>query len=348
MQTLETNRTGYADPARILGISWGLARTGALVAALDLDLFTLIDRGVNRADTIAAHQGISLRGVEALLLGVAALGLIARQPDGSWALSKDSAAFLVRGRAAYLGDMRHVFHKLNFRIWPELSRSVQSGASPKDLFDEQDTDWTPVLQYLDTLGQPAAEGIAHLLAERVGAEAKVLDIGCGAGIYGHTIARRLPASHVVGIDREDNTRNAAARARAAGIDARVEYRVGELREVAWGGPYDAVLMSHLLHGYAADTIRAFLRLAHAALRPGGYVIINEFVPDLDEPTRTPMQALFGLQMLLTSSGAAYGAADYSAWLGANGFDNIELIAAPAGPSSYIVAQRSVAAREPRS
>ena len=98
-------------------------------------------------------------------------------------------------------------------------------------------------------------------------------------------------------------------------------------------------MSHLLHGYGGETIHAFLTLAHAALRPGGYVIINEFVPDHDEPTRTPMQALFGLQMLLTSTGAAYGAADYRGWLAAAGFRHVEQIAAPAGPSSYIVAQR---------
>ena len=214
MQTLEPTSTARggrpADPARILGITWGLARTGALVAALDLDLFSLIDRGLNRAEAIAEHERIPVRGVEALLLGVAALGLIARRPDGSWALSDDASAFLVRGRASYLGDMRHVFHKLNFRIWPELSRTVRSGSSPKDLFDEQDTDWTPVLQYLDTLGKPAAEGIARLIAERVGGSAKVLDVGCGAGIYGQTIAARLPASRVVGIDRVENTQNAAS------------------------------------------------------------------------------------------------------------------------------------------
>lgn len=337
--TSNTRTSEAPDPGRILGISWGLARTGALVAALDLDLFTLIDRGLTRAEAIAEHEHVSLRGVRSLLLGVAALGLVQRRPDGSWALSEDASAFLVRGRASYLGDLRHVFHKLNFRIWPALSRAVQSGAPPKDLFSEQDSDWSPVLQYLDTLGKPAAEGIARLLAERVGPSPRVLDVGCGNGIYSQTIAARLPSSRIVAIDRVENTNAAAARAQAAGVDARIEYRVGELDQIDWAGPYDAVLMSHVLHGYGEDAARAFLTQARRALRPGGLLLINEFVPDLSEPARTPMQALFGLQMLLTSSGAAYGAAEYRQWLEAAGFEHIEESASPAGPSSYISARR---------
>ena len=99
-----------------------------------------------------------------------------------------------------------------------------------------------------------------------------------------------------------------------------------------------VLLSHVLHGYDPDTRAELLTRAAAALAPCGLLVIHEFVPNPAAPAETQLAALFGLEMLLTSSGAAYPAARYREWIEAAGLIHAHHELAPAGPTSAILAR----------
>lgn len=96
---------------------------------------------------------------------------------------------------------------------------------------------------------------------------RLLDLGCGPGLYAEAFAKR--GVSVCGIDISPVAiGHARASARQAGLD--IEYRLGDYTVDELGGPYDAAVMIYLDFGVLADEPRDRLLAALAAvLRPGG-------------------------------------------------------------------------------
>jgi 2-polyprenyl-3-methyl-5-hydroxy-6-metoxy-1,4-benzoquinol methylase len=328
-----------ASPSKILELSWGHARTAALVTALELDVFTHIASGRNSPDAIASAADANKEAVATLLLALAGVGLLVPDDDG-YRLSDDAAAHLVKGKPGYLGDLRHLHRELNFRVWPRLTESVRSGRPCEDLFARDLSGvWKSILPYLDALGVPAAQWIAELVASRVPEAPSVLDVGCGSGIYGRKIAHRVPEARITGLDRPELAELARSRAEEGGLGSSTTYLGGDLYELKWGKDHDVVLLSNVLHGYGPEDCQRLLGLAWEALRPGGLAVIHEFVPDHERPTDNPVAALFGLEMLLTSSGAAYSADQYERWLRRAGFSGFSSHRSATGPTTVLIAFR---------
>lgn len=334
------DHTAPPDPARILDLSWGIARTGTLVAALELDLFTLVASGTRTVPALAAATGADTRAIGLLASALNGLGLLVRERDGGYRLPGDSAAFLVKGSPTYLGDLRHMHRVINFPLWPRLTEAVLGGRPFDDLFGEDGSAvWEQVTPYLDQLGGAAAPWLARALREMapgLPADPSVLDAGCGSGGYTRALAQLLPA-RVAGLDRPDVARLAREKTEAAGLADRVSFRGGELRELDWGGPYDLVLLSNLLHGYPEEEALALLRRTRKALRPGGAVAVFEFVPSIERPMDNPVAGFFSLQMLLTSEGSGYTRDEYLGWLREAGFTGTAVRRCPAGPQTLITA-----------
>ena len=71
------------------------------------------------------------------------------------------------------------------------------------------------------------------------------------------------------------------------------------------GRYDAIWLSHILHGEGPDACRMIIQKAVGVLKPGGMIIIHDFI--LNNSMDGPLfPALFSLNMLLgTDSGQSY-------------------------------------------
>ena len=83
-----------------------------------------------------------------------------------------------------------------------------------------------------------------------------------------------------------------------------------------------------------------LKKAHAALNPGGQVIILEFVPN-DDRVSPPIPAMFSLTMLGdTPEGDAYTLAEYAEMCRNAGFEGPRLIPLEPMPQSLVVARKA--------
>ena len=103
----------------------------------------------------------------------------------------------------------------------------------------------------------------------------VVDLGAGTGAGGLALARRFPAAEVLAVDRSTVMLDRVqAAARGEGLDDRVHVVRADL-EVTWPavGGVDLVWASSFLHE-VADT-GAVLEDIHAALRPGGLLVVVE-------------------------------------------------------------------------
>ena len=108
----------------------------------------------------------------------------------------------------------------------------------------------------------------------VGPGARVLDVGCGVGDVCLLAASMVgPGGRVVGVDGDRRSLAVAEdRVRQAGL-ANVTFREGDLRELAFDEPFDAVVGRFVLM-YLADPADAVRRLA-GHVRPGGLIAFQE-------------------------------------------------------------------------
>ncbi|NVM97990.1 trans-aconitate 2-methyltransferase [Arthrobacter sp. SDTb3-6] len=146
-----------------------------------------------------------------------------------------------------------------------------------ELADLLDLDAQVLGSYLDDATQWAA-GLAP-------ASAGIVDVGAGSGVGTLALARRFPQAEVVAVDRSDAmlSRTVAA-ARAQGLDGRVRAVRSDVNE-SWPPELhaDLVWASSFLHELT-DPDRT-MRDIHAALRPGGLLVVIEmdglprFLPD---------------------------------------------------------------------
>jgi hypothetical protein len=86
----------------------------------------------------------------------------------------------------------------------------------------------------------------------------------------------------------------------------------------------------------ADNVTVF-RKFRKALKPGGALIVNDFILN-DDRTGHPFAMLFASQMLVvTEDGSTYRQSDYRSWLTEAGFTSIEVVPTPT-PATVFVAR----------
>ncbi len=180
-------------------------------------------------------------------------------------------------------------------------------------------DFAGFLDMLYRASEPSAQEVYDWIAPRVPAEGALLDVGGGHGRYARTFA--------------DSGRRAAIfdfpevieYARERHGDA-LDYLAGNFRDPAadFGGPYDLIFLSNIVHGEPdAENVSLLRRLA-AALKPGGWIVLKDMF--IDELGCDPEKAVFfGLTMLsYTKAGESPTLEQGKRWFDAAGLGNTTL------------------------
>lgn len=112
----------------------------------------------------------------------------------------------------------------------------------------------------------------ELLGSRAGET--VLDVGCGTGSFAVMLKAASPDVAVIGVD-PDIEALAIARAKAAEAGVSIDWRQGFARDVEPAAA-DAVVSSLMFHQVPMTEKRAGLAAMHAALRPGGRLLVADY------------------------------------------------------------------------
>ena len=140
---------------------------------------------------------------------------------------------------------------------------------------------------------------------------KILDIAASHGFFGIAVAQKLPKAEIYALDWANVLEVAKENAAKQGLAGRYHLLPGSAFDVDYGTGFDAILITNLLHHFEPAENEKMLKKAHAALNPGGQVLILEFVPN-DDRVSPPVPAMFSLTMLgSTPKGDAYTLAEYA-------------------------------------
>ncbi len=324
-------------PQHIFQATFAFATTYMLATAIDLNLFTLIQRGHNSVAALARATSSSERGLRILLNALVANGFLEKQP-GSYKLNELSARFLSQDGPRYVGGL--VLHSRLIREnWTQLTESVRHGtpghAGEGD--DDRGEFFAQLVPSLYNLNLDAAELAARELG-RMGPVGRVLDIGAGSGVWGLAFLRRFPEARLTVADWpvviEKQMKKFAQR---EGVSERVDYLPGNFRDAEFGeARFDVVTIGHICHSEGVNLTRELFRRVYRALRPGGRVVIAEFLAD-EGRRENALALLFAINMLVnTEEGDTFTYNELRQWLEQAEFQQVYTIEAPA-PSPLIVA-----------
>ncbi|MFL5245353.1 MAG: class I SAM-dependent methyltransferase [Gemmataceae bacterium] len=323
--------TSQASPALFFDTIGAYQRTDALRAALELDLFSQIAAGHTTASAIANACRASTRGIRILADYLTICGFIQKQGD-RYELTADSKIFLDRQSPAYLGGavgfMLAPGLKECFRQLTEAVRQGGTAVSEEGTVSPENPLWVEFAHAMAPLMYMPAQLLAGLVGGDAEQPLRVLDVAAGHGLFGITIAQRYPKTHVTALDWASVLAVAQENARRSGVGERYALLPGSAFEVAWGGPYDLVLLTNFFHHFDVPTCEQLARKAFAALKSGGRALTLEFIPEPDRVT-PPATAGFALVMLATTAhGDAYTFAEYQDIFSKAGFRRNEFLALP--------------------
>jgi len=324
-------------PERILQYAWGFAATHALGSAVELDVFSHVAQGKTSPAALARAVGGEERPVRMLCDALVGLGLLTRTgAAGPLGLAPDAAVFLAKGSPAYLGDFI-VFHAGPLMDgWRSLTETIRSGRPPiaLDKPSEAQPFWDRLVDALFALNVRAAMQVGEELARRYPGKAlALLDVAAGSGVWGLGAALANPGIRVTATDLAPTLEHTKRFVERTGLGARTELLPGDLRTLDLGvARYDAAVLGHILHSEGPEHAKRLVERVGRAIRPGGTLVIAEFVPAPDR-NGPPMPLLFALNMLVhTTDGDTFTAPQMTAWCEAAGFrDVVEMPAAAASP-----------------
>ena len=284
-----------------------------------------------------------------LLRGAAALELVEpRDLDGvdAWGLGRRGAALLgnpgvlamIEHHAVLYADLADPLAMLRAprgstalaRYWPYASAEQPAAGS-----SEASREYTRLMSASQGL---VAEEILDAYAVR--GHRRVLDIGGGDGTFLRALGRRAPDTQLVLFDLPGVVEVARQRFAEAGMSERVSVVGGDFARDALPPGADLITFVRVLHDHDDPQVLAVLRAAHAALAPGGRLLVAE--PLAGPPGALRMgDAYFGIYLWAMGSGRPRTAAELAGMLETAGFRRIQQ------PKTRIPLQTSVLVAERR-
>jgi ubiquinone/menaquinone biosynthesis C-methylase UbiE len=341
-RTRKRTATAQAEvsPQRILQDLWMARGAQAIVAGVELDVFTHIAEGKRTAKEIAHAAGATERGTEHLLDALVGLGYLNKRST-KYGLEPVAKRFLVRNKEGYIGGFVYET-KLTWPGWAQLTDVVRSG-SPVEAVDTEKggREFFPKLvEAIFPLSFGAGRAAVAALPEKNRRRLKnILDVAAGSAAWSLAFAQAIPEARVTVLDYPEVTPIARQFAEKFGMADRYDTIEGNLREIDFGlNRYDLVILGYIIHSEGQQWGRKLITKSYEALKDGGLLLIAEVIPN-DTRTGPALSLLFGLNMLLhTEQGDVFTMREYREWLKGAGFKKVTTIEVPA-PSPLILATK---------
>ncbi len=310
---------GPVTADRLIDEIMGYRKAKILMVAAYLDVFTPLETPRSAA-ALARLLSLDARAVEILLDALAAIGYLSKR-GRLYANAPIAARYLVRGRPGYMGDNLK-YQEMIWDAWGDLRHSIGKGGAvrPLEYWLLRHKGFTQeYIRGMDNIARGPAAEIAAIAGPAPGS--RLLDVGAGPGTYSLAFLRANPEMRATLLDLPSTLKvTRRMLAEHPRLAARARLKAGNYRDAAFGSAeYDLVLLSHITHDESPEVNRRLIEESWRALKPGGRIIIHDFMLDADR-VRPVFGALFSVHMLAyTEGGRTYTATEYEKWLRRAGF-----------------------------
>jgi len=319
---------------KLLGVSGSYWKACTLHAGVGLEVFTLIGDRTTSADEIALKLGADIRGVNALLNALSAMGLLTKQQD-QYANTPDSKSLLVKDSKKYVGHIIMHHHHL-VHAWADLPAAIETGQPVRQRSSfRQDEERESFLMGMFNLAMNAAPRVAEEID--LGGRRHLLDLGGGPGTYAIHFCLANPDLRATIYDLSSTEPFALRTIDRFDLLDRISFVPGNYTEEEITGSYDVAWLSQILHGEGPDDCEKLIRKTVSALESGGLILVHDFI--LNESLDGPLfPALFSVNMLInTPKGQSYSEGQISSMLAGAGVKEIRRLSFRGPNDSAIIA-----------
>jgi demethylspheroidene O-methyltransferase len=333
----------------------GFVQTKALTAAVDAGVIRTLAQGPASTAALAQVAELPVEAMQRLLGAAKAVDLVELAAPDLWVLGQRGAALSSNQGALAMIEHHKIFYddladplamlgrgrgqgKLA-AFWTYAPAAGQGLPATADAASWQGDGGGEVAPYsaLMAASQPmVAEQV--LDAYRFDRHRCIMDVGGGHGGFLAEVAARHPGLAMQLFDLPAVVAGAGPKLAARGL-SHVARHGGSFRDDPLPPGADLISLVRICHDHDDDVVRALLAKVHAALPPGGRLLIAE--PMAGTPGAEVMgDAYFGLYLWAMGSGRPRAAAAYLALLADAGFRNArELTTALPMVTRLIVAER---------
>lgn len=285
----------------------GFAAAASAAAQTGL-LARILEHGGTPAEHAAA-LGLDARATGCVLDVLVAFGCAER--DGSSVRATDAFAADIRRSPGGVPQL--------LALWNHVPEFLRTGAPLVRMDGEREALYANVVAALGRMFAPEATRLAEKLPR---APQKVLDIGCGSGVWSLAIAQKYPAAQVTGLDLPAVLEAFRVRAAELGVPDRIATIPGDIHALDIPRAFDLVVIANVLRIESPARAKAIVDRAAAALVPGGRLLVVDALAG-GTPEREQGRTTYGLHLAMrTEHGRVYTPAEVTAWMQSAGLRDV--------------------------
>jgi len=320
---------------RLFGVMAGFVHSQVLLACVRLRVFELVAERPRTRDELASLTGLPADAADRLVRSAVAIELLAPRGGGRFGLgplgrpvaADPGLRGMIEHDAVLYEDLRDPLALLGART----AAGMQGYWLYTEGSDAQRTrDWSAeqVARYSQLMGQSQRFLIDELLASYPFADhACVLDVGGGQGGWVRALARHAPGLALKLFDLPPVAQLARAQVAQAGLEDRITVHGGSFAHDPLPQGADLVTLLRVAHDHPDAVVRSLLAAIHAALPPGGTLLLAE---PMAEPEGEPSaaDAYYHFYLMAMGPGRLRTPAELMALMADAGFGCLELVPNP--------------------
>jgi SAM-dependent methyltransferase len=298
--------------------------TRILFSGVQLGVFEQIGDEGKTAGEISKRTNTSLRGIRILLDCLVSFHLLTKA-EQQYSLNSISRRYLKKSSPDYMGHLWE--DEGSLPAWDGLNVAIRSGkpARKKGSTVQEAASFLPLAKSLHVVHWESAKRAARMLgAGNEHNSMKVLDVGCGSGVWGIAIAETSPKSKITAHDFPEILEITKAYAKQHNVEEQFQYVPGDIRTIDFGkSDFDLAILGNIVHSEGERFSRELFRRIHQALTDSGRLVIVDIIPE-EERAGPQSSLLVALAMLMdTEEGDLFTLSEYRIWLVEAGFTQIE-------------------------
>jgi SAM-dependent methyltransferase len=304
-------------PDTINRLEAGVPPALALLAGMELDLFSALANGPRSPAILATDLGLDEDRLSRLLYALVLTNLLTYE-NGLFANSPEATTFLVKGSPRYLGGG----HELTREIWEadlKSAESIRRGA-PAALHDFAAMDEASLTTFLRGM-IPFAMATGRALGKQFdfSSVGSIVDVGGGSGAALAGLMEQHATMRGTLFELPSVAKAAAALLDDFPCRDRIDIETGDITAEPLKGKHDAALLRALVQVLAPEDAARAIRHAVAGLRPGGHIYITGSGILNDDRLSPPAGVYLNVTLMnFYPAGRSYTTSEHVDWLKAAG------------------------------
>jgi SAM-dependent methyltransferase len=312
------------EPDPFLDSFTGLVTARALSTATTLGVFDALAEGPAATDELAERLALDPLGTETLLTTLQTLGYVQAKDDGRLCNSAVSERLLVSSSPESIATFVGAQSDLHWQVLDLLPEAVRDGRA-YSMHEErhgEDERWAAYIRGLFEISRPEHDANAALVP--VQDPRRLVDVAGGHGGFAMAMCRRHPSLSATVLDLPPSVAVGRRIVEEEGYAERVGFEEGDVFELGLGEDLDVVSVFNLVHHLGEPQNRRLCRMARAALRPGGCLVIGDSARPEPGEAVSEHGAVSSLLFYAWSHSRNFKPSEIRAWMDEAGFVSVDV------------------------